>query len=126
MSAREIDQSERQLMHLLDQALGGSQTDAESEQLGRLLDEHEELRAAVIEQLQVHSLLQWELVNAAPNEAAYSQSLTFEDSPALDSGRNATALNRAYFRHWKLAAALLLAMGAALFARTVKFQPSNS
>ena len=64
MSVDQTNTPERQLMHLLDQVLSGSQSDAESEELRLLLDEHVELRPAVIEQLRTHSLLQWEMTHA--------------------------------------------------------------
>lgn len=62
-----MNSREKRLTDLLDLVLSGAQTDAESDQLRRLLDEHEELWPAVIEQLRTHSLLEWELRTADPS-----------------------------------------------------------
>jgi ferric-dicitrate binding protein FerR (iron transport regulator) len=47
------------LIKLLDVVLDGSATDTQCKEFSRLVEQHVELRGMVVEQLRIHSLLQW-------------------------------------------------------------------
>ena len=96
--------AEKRLMELLDRLLCSSLTDAESDELRQLLDSHDELRPAVLEQLRTHSLLQWEFVPSARSPEDDPELDYPQVSSPIDSGTKGSS-HRSVFRHWPSLAA---------------------
>ena len=114
--------AEKRLMELLDRLLCGSLTDAESDELRQLLDSHDELRPAVLEQLRTHSLLQWELravCSLFRRRGSRTRRVTRRCPSPIDSGTHGTgSVHRSVFRHWpSLAVAASLARSPAAWRR---------
>jgi hypothetical protein len=102
-----MSSEEQQLMELLDCVLDGSASDAERRRFARLVEKRRDLTAEFVEQLRMHSLLQWKsdhLNLPAPKSAQSNR-------PRRVSARK-HQLGRSWARPWAIAAALLLSAGA--------------
>jgi hypothetical protein len=105
-----MNNEERQLMELLDCVLDGSASDADRRRFAQLVERRHELTAEFVEQLRIHSLLQWksdQLNLPAPVQTIVSR--------AARDTKKRIATKAAFRRTWAIAAVLLLTCGAGIW-----------
>lgn len=114
-----MDDSQNRLLQLLDFVLDGSCTDAQREQFARLLEEHRQLTGEIIDEVFVHSLLQWRSESVAQDLAAFGLPGTVEDKSSfapVAPARGATDWSSRPSGRWWWAAAAAVLMIAAVVA----------
>jgi hypothetical protein len=109
-----VERTEARLWELLDSIVDGSYTDQEQKEFSRLLDENRNLTPGLVEQLRIHSLLQWQwdAVRSGPMPGNASRPAISKREGEKDesAGRKAVKLPP---RRWRWAAAAIFALGAA-------------
>jgi FecR protein len=105
-----MNRAEQQLMELLDCVVDGSASDAERRRFAQLVEGRHELAAELVEQLRMHSLLQWKSDHL--NNPAFNCGPTPPDT-YLASSEHEEQASRSRWR-WAIAAMLLLSAGAGI------------
>jgi hypothetical protein len=106
-----MESPQNKLQELLDSILGGESTPEQNQELSQLLSEHPAMQAEVIEQLRVHSQLQWHCKDIK-NEFLVSALAVERGKSVLPDSASVHARHRNL--HW-LAAMILLCGGMALW-----------
>lgn len=113
-----MNDDERRFEAMLDFALDGSFSDAEREEFAQLVDAHPEWTRSLAEELMLHSLLQWQGENVAPDLAFFAVPTPQEEHAIVVQPASQTSSVRSPFtimQRWLVsAAALALVFSAVL------------
>jgi hypothetical protein len=104
----------KRLQELLDGILDGSCTDAQQQELAELVDNHHQLTAELVEQLRLHSLLQWQCGAGKSTTFRKPESGIIKMPESNHSSTGFPGIFKFSAIRWRWAAAALLLVAAGL------------